>query len=107
MTMRRSTFAGMTAIAIAALALILGFRVDVAHAQATIPAPGAGLSRVDDGVFELRQGASVDLTKHAILLTLRGDQSERSVERSLFYVMIAGQQHLVSPGKRIDLKRLR
>lgn len=80
---------------------------EVALAQATRPAPGAGLARIDDGVFELRQGNSVDLTKHAILLTVRPDQSDRLIERGLFYVMIAGQQQQLSAGKRVDLKRMR
>ena len=76
-----------------------------ALAQAT--RPSAPLNRVDDGVFELRQGASVDLTKHAILLTVRADQSERNTERGQFYVLIAGQQQQLAAGKRIDLKRMR
>lgn len=91
----------------AAVALVFVATATAVLAQATLPVPGAGLKRVDDGVFELRQGASVDLTKHAILLTVKADQPERTVERGQFYVLIAGQQQQVAAGKRIDLKRMR
>ena len=88
-------------------AVALASFVGTALAQATLPAPGAGLKRIDDGVFELRQGTSVDLTRHAILLTVKADQPARSVERGQFYVLIAGQQQQVAAGKRVDLKRMR
>jgi hypothetical protein len=78
-----------------------------AMAQATRPSPGEGLTRVDEGVFQLRQGKSVDLTKHAILLTVRAEQSERDFERSQFYVMIAGNSTRAKVGDRIDLRRIR
>lgn len=78
-----------------------------AHAQATVPAPGEGLARIDGGVFELRQGRSVDLTKHAVLLTVKSEQSERGVERGQFTVLVGGQSYVVEAGKRIDLKRIR
>lgn len=98
----------MTAIAQALIVMVaIAALGATALAQATLPAPGAGLKRVDDGVFELRQGTSVDLTKHAILLTVKADQPERTVERGQFYVLIAGQQQQVAAGKRIDLKRMR
>lgn len=78
-----------------------------AMAQATRPSPGEGLDRVDDGVFQLRQGKSVDLTKHAILLTLRAEQAERDTEKSQFYIMIAGDSKRVKVGDRVDLRRVR
>ncbi|MGE0698530.1 MAG: hypothetical protein AB7O57_05490 [Hyphomicrobiaceae bacterium] len=91
----------------ALVALLSGALAGAAHAQATRPAPGAGLARIDDGVFELRQGSSVDLTRHAILLTVKAEQSPRSIERGQFSVLVAGQQVVTEPGRRIDLKRQR
>ena len=92
----------------AALVVMAGLAsAGTALAQATLPGPGAGLTRVDDGVFELRQGSSVDLTKHAILLTVKAEQADRNLERGQFSVLIAGQQQLVEAGRRIDLKRQR
>lgn len=76
-------------------------------AQATQPPPAEGLTRIDGGVFELRQGKSVDLTRNAVLLTVKAEQSERAIEKGQFMVLIAGQAQMVEPGRRIDLKRLR
>ncbi len=78
-----------------------------ALAQATRPPPGEGLTRVDEGVFQLRQGKSVDLTKHTILLTLRAEQTERDTEKSQFYILIAGDSKRVKVGDRVDLRRVR
>jgi hypothetical protein len=78
-----------------------------ALAQATRPPPGEGLDRVDEGVFQLRQGKSVDLTKHAILLSLRAEQAERDTEKSQFYILIAGDSKRVKVGDRVDLRRVR
>lgn len=94
-------------IGVLALVTVAVLQPSRGQAQATLPAPGAGLTRVDDGVFELRQGNSVDLTKHAILLTMRADQQPRALEKGQFAILIAGQQQVVSVGRRIDLKRQR
>lgn len=71
----------------------------------TEPVGQAALQRiVGDGVFELKQGKSIDLTKKEWLLTFKGEQNRDSLERSQITIMIAGYQHSMTPGQRHDFK---
>jgi len=62
------------------------------------------LMRVDDGVFQLRQGQTIDLTDRKALLTFRTDQRRDLAERKLLNISISGRNFSADIGKRFDLK---
>ena len=65
------------------------------------------LMRVDDGVFDMQQGASVDLTDQMVLLHLSTDAPARRGGIEWFYISLAGEKTNVKIGDRIDLKKIR
>ena len=71
-----------------------------------IAVPAAEFYRVDEGVFALRPGMSIDLTDRKILLNFREKwQAGREADR--FYIALNGNSDVVKAGDRIDLKRER
>jgi len=88
----------------AAPAQAQGVRVQSADA---VLAPAAAFYRVEDGVFALRPGMSVDLTDRKILFAMRADWAYSSREPNRFYVMLNGKREVVRAGSRIDLKNER
>ncbi len=79
-------------------------QVKVRSADAVL-VPAAEFYRIDDGVFALRPGMSVDLTDRKILLTFRADWQYSSRDTSRFYIVLNGDREAVRAGTRIDLKR--
>ncbi|MEM7775637.1 MAG: hypothetical protein AAF732_08515 [Pseudomonadota bacterium] len=79
-------------------------KVEVKSADAVL-VPAAKLYRIDDGVFALRPGMSVDLTNRQILLTF--DPSPRSAREIDFAILVSGRTMRVRAGTRVDFKRLR
>ena len=71
-----------------------------------VPAPQAKLQIVvGEGLFDLRFGQSVDLTKNQTLLTSRRDREQRGIEQGTVYLTIAGVQYDMTVGQRLDLKQ--
>lgn len=66
--------------------------------------PAATLLRVDEGVFELRQGRSVDLTNKKVLFTFVVEQDRSNFERGRFRASIAGYTFEGHVGLRFNLK---
>lgn len=89
---------GLISIAVAGAASAQGVQVKSADA---VLAPAAELYRIEDGVFALRPGMSVDLTDRAILLAFR------NVERGRAMLTIAGRRESGITGTRWNLKQER
>lgn len=77
--------------------------------QATLePAPRAKLEVVTgQGLFDLRIGKSVDLTKNQWLLTFVHNQFSDSLQLGQINISVAGQHYTLSVGGRLDLKQFR
>lgn len=73
------------------------------------PVAEAKLTRVDDGVFELKHGQSKDLTDRKVLLTFLKHQGSGwpGDNATNFMISIAGRNDSVNAGTRIDLKQFR
>ena len=97
-------FAGAGVVAIAFASVSTAAFAQKLPAGAT-PVPPAEFYRVDEGVFALRPGMSIDLTDRKILLTFGTDT--RSFARGQFKVLINGKTELLNVGERVDLKRER
>jgi hypothetical protein len=67
--------------------------------------PTAVLYRVDEGMFDLRRGQSIDLTDRKILLTVKLEQSPDLAERKRIQFSIMGLGWSAVPGERINLKQ--
>lgn len=102
-------------VAVTGLVVLLG--AGAALAQSKAPQVPVGEARqvpvgeaklmavVGDGVFELRQGKSVDLTKNQLLLTFRRDQNKQAVEDQGYIALtLAGIGFGLKPGDRLNLK---
>lgn len=65
------------------------------------------LHRVDEGVFQLKLGQSIDLTDRKVLFTFRGffRDNEQSRKDKHIYVYINGDSKHIHQGDRIDLKK--
>ena len=77
--------------------------------QATLePAPRAKLEVVTgQGLFDLRIGKSVDLTKNQWLLTFVNNQFPDSLQQGQINISVAGQHYTLAVGDRLDLKQFR
>lgn len=65
----------------------------------------AKLYRVDEGVFELRVGKSMDLTNRQVLLSIPVQQDDRMFAQGRFAIGLSGLRLTVVVGQRLDLKR--
>ena len=61
-------------------------------------APARLMAIIGDGVFEMRPGKSLDLTKSQILMTFVREWNEE------VFLKIAGTEHRMKVGDRLDLK---
>jgi hypothetical protein len=86
--------AGFTTLLIA---VVLGISTSSADDKAK-------LYRVEEGVFELRAGKSIDLTDRQVLLTLMPMQDARVNQQGRFTIALSGQRYMVMIGQRVDLK---
>lgn len=77
-----------------------------AQAPATLTAqPSATLYRVDEGLFDLSWGKSIDLTDRRVLLTFDTSTSERNLEQGQIQLKLSGgNKAFHTRGSRIDLK---
>lgn len=100
----RTAMFALAALALAAAPAAAQQRVKVRSADAAL-VPPAEFYRIEDGVFALRPGMSVDLTNRKILLTFRTDWQWNSRARDRFYILLNGNRMTVSAGSRIDFKR--
>ena len=91
--------------------------VDIAEAQTAPQAPAALPAKqqtaassaqlmavVGDGLIELKEGRSVDLTKNEVLLTMTRGQNKDALERGQVQFLISGQGAHMSVGQRLNLK---
>ena len=69
-----------------------------------VPVPPAEFYRIDEGVFALRPGMSVDLTDRKILLTMRQDWQSGRQDTTHFQYNLNGRRSRAQAGDRIDLK---
>lgn len=95
---------------------ILASVAGMARAQSAPQAPAAPAAKqaaaaqpalmaiVGDGIFVLKEGSSLDLTKNEILLTMTRGQNRDALERGQVHLMFSGQSHNMSVGSRLDLK---
>lgn len=62
--------------------------------------------RVEQGVFELKQGQSIDLTDRKVLFTFRDfyGMGERFRKEKNISVYVSGKSYGIRPGDRIDFK---
>jgi hypothetical protein len=85
-----------------------GFTAILITAMLAIPTSSAEdkakLYRVEEGVFELRGGKSIDLTDRQVLLTLMPPQDARANQPGRFLISLSGQRFMVTVGQRLDLK---
>jgi hypothetical protein len=89
-------------VALAALAMGAAQLLVVPAGAAEEPAK---LYRVQEGVFDLRGGKSMDLTDRRVLLTLPAIQDSHLMEQGRFWISLNGQRSIVTVGARVDLKR--
>ena len=76
-----------------------------AQSAKTEPAPAAKLEVVTgQGLFELRLGKSVDLTKNQWLLSFVGDNRPESLAEGRVNIKIAGAGWWMRTGDRLNLK---
>lgn len=68
-----------------------------------VPVANAKLYRVDDGVFELREGKSVDLTDRAMLLTFRKTGEEFGAVCA--QLVLAGREFCMRIGQQWNLQQ--
>lgn len=73
-------------------------------AQQAAAAKPALMAIVSDGIFELRQGQSVDLTKKEVLVTFTRQQVPAELEKGRIFLSIAGASRDLTVGNRFDLK---
>lgn len=102
----RTATGALIAIILSCLLTHRGLAQQLVRSADAVLVPPAEFYRVDDGVFALRPGMSVDLTNRKILLTFNADPRYLKDETS-FYVLIAGGSERLKAGDRVDLKRLR
>ncbi len=97
--MRKYTVAGVA---------LLAMGVPEVMAQGSAPQVPLGSAKLQavtgDGVFDLREGKSVDLTKQQLLLTFKPNQRRETLEASRIDVMLAGSFIAMTPGQRVNLK---
>ncbi|MGE3916337.1 MAG: hypothetical protein AB7F78_11630 [Hyphomicrobiaceae bacterium] len=74
-----------------------------APAAASAQAPLMAI--VGDGLFELRQGRSVDLTRKEVLMTFVRQQTPESLAAGQISLQIVGVGLHLKVGDRLDLKR--
>lgn len=94
-------------LAVAAIIVTLPAIVQRAGAQKQ-PDDAAKLQRVDEGVFDLKEGQVLDLTDRRILLAfpkMQGNEIERFTDRRSVRLSINGRTMSLSQGRRFDLKR--
>ena len=65
----------------------------------------AKLYRVDEGVFELHPGKSIDLTDRQVLLSFVSKLQDYLLADGRFRLLLNGGSLTVAVGQRIDLKR--
>lgn len=70
--------------------------------------PTATLYRVDEGLFDLKVGQSIDLTDRKILLHFNGgwNQSRENLEQKYISLSISGRTDAIRPGNRWNLKNI-
>lgn len=81
-------------------------------ARAAEPAPQkksssvtATLYRVDEGMFDLRHGQSIDLTDRKIMMTFNLTQHPGAIaDRKQVNFMVKGHGYSLEPGQRLDLR---
>ncbi len=66
----------------------------ISHAQ---EANQAKLYKVEDGMFQLREGKTIDVTDQFLLLAFRHG-------KKCFEIMLNGKSDCIEVGKRVDLK---
>lgn len=77
----------------------------VAQTAKTEPVPQAKLEVVTgQGLFELRLGKSVDLTKNQWLLTFVTSQHPESLQQGRINISVAGSSYSMTVGNRLDFK---
>lgn len=64
----------------------------------------ATLYRIDEGMFDLRHGQSIDLTDRKVLLTFTVSQNASLLESKHIYLAINGTSQEMTPGRRLNLK---
>lgn len=68
--------------------------------------PTAVLYRVDEGMFDLRRGQSIDLTDRKVLLAIPLQQSPTLAETKAINFTLNGQSYFLKPGERLNLKNV-
>ena len=88
----------------------------MARAQSAPQAPAAPAAKqaaaaqpalmaiVGDGIFILKEGSSLDLTKNEILMTMPRGQNKDNLERGAVQLLVSGQSLSMNLGGRFDLK---
>lgn len=70
----------------------------------SMPVPAAKLMRVDDGVFEMKIGQSIDLTNRKVFLAIPMQQNGNDLQNNRLTITLNGQTATGGTGTRFDLK---
>ncbi|MEQ1697381.1 MAG: hypothetical protein ABL901_16235 [Hyphomicrobiaceae bacterium] len=70
----------------------------------TTSSPTATLYRVDEGMFDIKRGQSIDLTDRKVLMTFTLDQHGNMAETKNINISFNGQSGYWAPGQRIDMR---
>lgn len=96
-------FAALLALSVAVITPTAGAAAQQPPKQVTA-SPTATLYRVDEGMFDIRRGQSLDLTDRKVLLSFPASSTPIDATKKSIWLALLGHEFIVSPGQRFDLK---